>query len=85
MRITPVLLGGLLLVPAAARAQRPAPPPTAAEIGAHLRILSSDLFEGRAPGTRGEALTTAYLVSQLQAAGLTPGVRGEWLQPVRIV
>jgi hypothetical protein len=56
-----------------------------AEIGAHLRLLSSDLFEGRFPGTRGEALTTGYLVSQLQAAGLQPGAEGAWLQPVRLL
>ena len=55
---------------------------TEAELGAHLRLISSDLFEGRFPGTRGEALTTAYLVSQLQAAGVQPGVNGAWLQEV---
>ena len=58
---------------------------TEAELGAHLRLISSDLFEGRFPGTRGEALTTAYLVSQLQAAGVQPGVDGAWLQEVKLL
>ena len=62
---------------------------TTEELGARLRFISSDLFEGRAPGTRGEALTTAYLASQLEAFGLTPGARGDsgaaWLQPVSII
>ena len=65
---------------------------TAQELGARLRFLSSDLFEGRYPGTRGEALTTGYLVSELQGFGLRPGaspVAGDtiasWLQPVSIL
>lgn len=76
----------LLLLAAPLTAQQRAPlAVTEAEIGAHLRLLSSDLFEGRFPGTRGEALTTAYLSAQLQSAGLQPGVNGTWLQPVKIL
>ena len=74
----------------AAQAQRPdSLGITTAELGARLRFLSSDLFEGRAPGTRGEALTTAYLTSELESFGLRPGARadsgGAWLQAVSIV
>jgi hypothetical protein len=80
------LVAFLLLLATPAAAQRRTPlAVTEAEIGAHLRLLASDLFEGRFPGTRGEALTTGYLASQLQAAGLQPGVAGRWLQPVRLV
>src|SRR3954447_439603 len=32
----------------------------------HTRILSSDEFQGRAPGSKGEELTVAYLVDQFQ-------------------
>ena len=78
--LIPVLL--VLSSPAAAQRRDPLAI-TTAEIGAHLRLLSSDVFEGRFPGTRGEALTTAYLAARLQAAGLLPGARGAWLQPVR--
>jgi hypothetical protein len=36
---------------------------------AHIRFLSSDLLEGRAPGTRGGQLTEQYLASAFEAAG----------------
>jgi Zn-dependent M28 family amino/carboxypeptidase len=39
----------------------------------HIEILSSDDFEGRSPGTHGEALTTAYVERQFKAIGLRPG------------
>lgn len=47
--------------------------------------LSSDEFEGRAPGTRGEQLTVAYLIEQMRAAGLQPGNHGSWTQDVPLV
>jgi hypothetical protein len=80
--LVPFLLA--LATPVAAQKRDPLAV-TEAEIGAHLRLLSSDLFEGRFPGRRGEELTTAYLVSQLQAAGLQPGANGAWLQEVRLL
>ena len=40
---------------------------------AHIRILSSDEFEGRGPGSKGEQLTIQYLQDQLRGAGLEPG------------
>jgi Zn-dependent M28 family amino/carboxypeptidase len=39
----------------------------------HIRTLSSDAFEGRAPATRGEQMTVDYLVTQFRQAGLQPG------------
>jgi Zn-dependent M28 family amino/carboxypeptidase len=39
----------------------------------HIKILSSDRFEGRAPGTAGEDRTVAYIESQFKAIGLKPG------------
>lgn len=54
------------------------------EIRAHLEFLSSDLLEGRAPATRGGALTEAYLASQLRYLGLEPGNNGSYLQRVPI-
>lgn len=75
----------LAAVPASARAQQnDSLAVTAEELGARLRFLSSDLFEGRLPGTRGEALTTSYLSSELVAFGLRPGADSGWLQPVDI-
>lgn len=40
---------------------------------AHLKVLASDEFEGRAPGTKGEELSVRYLADQFRAAGLQPG------------
>jgi Zn-dependent M28 family amino/carboxypeptidase len=39
----------------------------------HVKILSSDLFEGRGVGQRGGALAVEYIESQFAAAGLRPG------------
>jgi Zn-dependent M28 family amino/carboxypeptidase len=44
------------------------------EIDAHLRFLSSDLLEGRAPATRGGRLAEEYIASQLKTFGVRPGV-----------
>jgi Zn-dependent M28 family amino/carboxypeptidase len=49
------------------------------------RILSSDAFEGRAPGTPGEEKTLAYLAQQFQRVGLKPGNNGSWFQEVPLV
>src|SRR5437867_6719969 len=40
---------------------------------AHTKTLSSDEFAGRAPGTKGEELTVAYLFDQFKKLGLKPG------------
>jgi Zn-dependent M28 family amino/carboxypeptidase len=47
---------------------------TPQEIDAHLRFLSSDLLEGRAPATRGGRIAEEYIATQLQAFGIRPGV-----------
>jgi Zn-dependent M28 family amino/carboxypeptidase len=52
----------------------------------HTRTLSSDEFEGRLPGTKGEELTVAYLVDQFRKAGLKPGnPDGTYVQKVPLV
>ncbi len=56
-----------------------------ADVGVHASVLSSDAFEGRAPGTHGEQLTTDYLIRQFQRMGLEPGNNGSWLQAVPYV
>jgi hypothetical protein len=58
---------------------------TVDELAGRLRFFSSDLFEGRGPGTRGETLATAYLISELRTFGVRPGAANGWLQPVSIV
>ncbi len=49
------------------------------------RILASDAFEGRAPGTAGEDKTIAFLAERFKAAGLQPGNKGSWVQEVPLV
>jgi Zn-dependent M28 family amino/carboxypeptidase len=52
----------------------------------HIKTLSSDAFEGRLPGTKGEELTVKYISEQYQAAGLEPGnPDGSWVQRVPLV
>jgi hypothetical protein len=53
---------------------------------ADIRTLSSDEFEGRGPGSKGEELTIQYLQNQFRGAGLEPGnPDGTYLQAVRLV
>src|SRR6266566_4368842 len=40
---------------------------------AHIKALSSDEFEGRAPGTKGEDLSVKYISDQFRSIGLKPG------------
>lgn len=52
----------------------------------HIKMLSSDEFEGRAPGTRGEDLTIKYLIDQFRQMELKPGnPDGTYLQNVPMV
>ncbi|HYI08474.1 MAG TPA: M28 family peptidase [Thermoanaerobaculia bacterium] len=55
-------------------------------IRAHTKFLSSDLLEGRGPGTRGDALATSYLAAQLESFGLQPaGDDGTYFQKVSLL
>jgi Zn-dependent M28 family amino/carboxypeptidase len=57
-----------------------------AAVLAHTKVLSSDEFEGRAPGTKGEELTVNYLVDQFKQIGLKPGnTDGTYIQKVPLV
>ncbi|WP_022682635.1 M28 family metallopeptidase [Sphingobium bisphenolivorans] len=50
-----------------------------------VKEISSDAYEGRAPGTAGEEKTLAYLVQRFEALGLKPGNKGSWFQDVPLV
>jgi Zn-dependent M28 family amino/carboxypeptidase len=90
-RMNPVRAALLLAVlpAAAALAQVPTPafPPIDGEaILGHIKVLASDEFEGRAPGTEGEKKTVAYLVEQFRKLGLQPGnPDGSYVQKVPLV
>ena len=50
---------------------------------AHIKILASDEFEGRAPGSKGEELSVKYISDQFRAIGLKPGnPDGSYIQEV---
>ena len=54
-----------------------------AAIHATMSFLADDLIEGRQPGTRGFAIASRYVESQMMAMGLLPGVDGRsYIQPV---
>src|SRR5438309_564149 len=40
---------------------------------AHIKVLASDEFEGRSPGTKGEDLSVTYIADQFKKIGLKPG------------
>jgi len=40
---------------------------------AHIKVLASDEFEGRAPGSKGEDLSVKYITDQFKKIGLRPG------------
>lgn len=59
---------------------------TANDIMQHTKVLSSDEYEGRGPGTKGEELTVKYLTEQFQKLGLKPGnPDGTYVQKVPLV
>jgi Zn-dependent M28 family amino/carboxypeptidase len=56
------------------------------QLAATVTTLSSDPFEGRAPGTAGEQHTTEYLVQRFRSLGLQPaGPDGQWVQAVPLL
>ena len=82
-RLTIALLLALASPALAQPAASPAPI-TANEIDGHLRFLSSDLLEGRAPATRGGKLAAEYIAAQLRIFGVEPAVNGSYFQRVPI-
>ncbi|MGE0531592.1 MAG: M28 family metallopeptidase [Hyphomonadaceae bacterium] len=84
MNLRHILSAGVIALAACATSDQPAPandiaafqhaPLSAEALLEHVRVLASDEFEGRAPGTNGERLTIEYLERAYAAAGLQPGV-----------
>ncbi len=59
-----------------------------AKLMQHIEVLASDAFEGREPGTEGEAKTLRYLARQWFDIGLVSGTNdpgNEWFAPVTLV
>ncbi len=92
MRSTSVVFVGMTMAGVLALARlggqsRPSfPPIDAAALLAHTRTLSSAEFEGRAPGTKGEERTVAYIADEFKRYGLEPaGADGSYFQRVPLV
>ena len=75
---TALLLAVLLATTAQARI-------TDVDLKRDTKMLSSDAFEGRKPGTPGGDKAVAYIVERMQAIGLMPGNAGKWTQDVPLV
>ncbi|MDH2132465.1 M28 family peptidase [Sphingobium yanoikuyae] len=76
------------LTPAVALAAPAAKSDAAPSIDTMKRLvkeLSSDAYEGRAPGTAGEEKTLALLTAEFEKLGLKPGNKGSWFQDVPLV
>lgn len=57
-----------------------------ADLRSHIEILASDAFEGRKPGTEGEAKTVKYIAEQWAKAGVKPAAAdGSWFEPVPLI
>jgi Zn-dependent M28 family amino/carboxypeptidase len=61
------------------------PEVSAEDFSAHVRMLASDEFAGRAPGSAGEQLTVDYIQAQFERLGLKPGNGDSYLQTVPMV
>lgn len=70
----------------AAGAATTAPDIDASRMLNHIKMLASDEFEGRQPGTPGEDKTVAYLEAAFKKMGLKPGnTDGTYIQKVPMV
>ncbi|MEO6226891.1 MAG: M28 family metallopeptidase [Thermomonas sp.] len=57
----------------------------AADFEEHVKVLSSDAFGGRGPGTPGEDAAVDYIKTQFARIGLQPGNGSNWFQTVPMV
>ncbi len=82
-----LLLAGCATSRDSAPAQRAysGPPISLATLTTATQILSSDEYEGRAPTTKGEDKTVAFIAQRFGQAGLQPGNKGSWYQNVPLV
>jgi Zn-dependent M28 family amino/carboxypeptidase len=79
-------LAAPVLLLASLSSAAPTSPIDPARMSATAKTLASDAFEGRAPGTPGEAKTVAYLIDRFRALGLKPGgENGGWVQKVPLI
>ncbi|MES2337237.1 MAG: M20/M25/M40 family metallo-hydrolase [Pseudomonadota bacterium] len=74
-----ILTAALIATPATAQV-------SSQRLSDDVKTLASDAFEGRSPGTAGEAKTVAWLIARMRALKLEPGgPEGQWTQDVPLV
>jgi Zn-dependent M28 family amino/carboxypeptidase len=86
MKTSSIALAAVLAAASASAFAQDAGPIDPARLSSITRELASDAFEGRAPGSPGEAKTVEYIVGQFKALGLEPGgENGSWTQTVPLI
>ena len=92
MLVLSLSLSGVAQKPAGQRSRTLGPSRAALDVisadglMSHIRILSSDEFEGRGPGTPGEDRSINYIADQFKKVGLAPGnTDGTYFQKVPLV
>ncbi|HJX33917.1 MAG TPA: M28 family metallopeptidase, partial [Desulfatiglandales bacterium] len=55
------------------------------DLSKHIRIVSSDEYEGRGPSSKGEEKTIGYIRGEFEKFGLKPGNNGNYFQEVPLV
>jgi Zn-dependent M28 family amino/carboxypeptidase len=85
-----LLVGAMVFASGLGGLAQQVPQPTAgidpAAVLEHVKVLASDRYEGRAPGTRGEELAVTYIAEQFKALGLKPGnTDGTYFQKTPLV
>jgi Zn-dependent M28 family amino/carboxypeptidase len=74
------------VIPGTFAATSKSPHTDPAQLSATVKVLASPEYEGRGPGTPGEAKSIAYLIERFKALGLKPaGTDGQWTQPVPLI
>jgi Zn-dependent M28 family amino/carboxypeptidase len=69
---TALIAAPMLALPCFAQRAADAPKIDPARLSAHIKVLSSDDFEGRGPATAGETKAVDYIVGQMKAIDLEP-------------
>lgn len=87
-RVLLILSCAALVMPGCS--MRPKEPPPSTDIddtafGDYVRVLASDDFVGRKPGTAGEDKTVGFLVENFRKIGLKPGNGKSYVQSVPLV
>jgi Zn-dependent M28 family amino/carboxypeptidase len=84
------LFAATAMVAAAPLSAQSAPRFDPARLERHVKTISADGYEGRAPASKGERMTVDYLIREFRAAGLQPGGdlkngKRQWTQTVPLL